>query len=139
MATTVLLRLAAWTGEGRYREAAERALGTVSPFLARYPTGFAQWLVAASFAASDAVEVAIVGDPADPATRELLGPVWSAWRPNQVLAVAPADRAASSAVPLLHDRVAIDGRADGLRLPQLRLQPAGHRRRRARGTAPRDP
>ena len=110
MATTVLLRLAAWTGEGRYREAAERALGTVSPFLARYPTGFAQWLVAASFAASDAVEVAIVGDPADPATRELLGPVWSAWRPNQVLAVAPADRAAASEVPLLHDRVAIDGR-----------------------------
>jgi uncharacterized protein len=110
MATTVLLRLAAWTGEGRYREAAERALGTVAPFLARYPTGFAQWLVAASFAASDAVEVAIVGDPLDPATQELLGPVWSGWRPNQVLAVAPADRAASSAVPLLHDRVAIDGR-----------------------------
>ena len=139
MATTVLLRLAAWTGEGRYREAAERALGTVSPFLARYPTGFAQWLVAASFAASDAVEVAIVGDPADPRPGSCSEPVWSAWRPNQVLAVAPADRAASSAVPLLHDRVAIDGRADGLRLPQLRLQPAGHRRRRARGTAPRDP
>ena len=38
--------------EGRYREAVERALGTVAPFLARYPTGFAQWLVAASFAAS---------------------------------------------------------------------------------------
>ena len=94
MATTVLLRLAAWTGEGRYREAAERALGTVAPYLARYPTGFAQWLVAASFAASDVVEVAIVGDPADPATRELLAPVWSTWRPNQVLAVAPADRAA---------------------------------------------
>ena len=110
MATTVLLRLGAWTGEGRYREAAERALGTVSPFLARYPTGFAQWLVAASFAVSDAVEVAIVGDPSDPATRELLGPVWSTWRPNQVLAVAPADRAAGSEVPLLHDRVAIDGR-----------------------------
>ena len=110
MATTVLLRLAAWTGEGRYREAAERALGTVSPFLARYPTGFAQWLVAASFAASDAVEVAIVGDPSDPATRELLEPVWSSWRPNQVLAVAPADRAAASEVPLLQDRVAIDGR-----------------------------
>ncbi len=110
MATTVLLRLAAWTGEGRYREAAERALGTVSPFLARYPTGFAQWLVAASFATSDAVEVAIVGDPADAATRDLLEPVWSTWRPNQVLAVAAPDRAAGSEVPLLHDRVAIDGR-----------------------------
>ena len=109
MATTVLLRLAAWTGEGRYREAAERALGTVSPYLARYPTGFAQWLVAASFAASDVVEVAIVGDPSDTATRELLDPVWRAWRPHQVLAVAPQDRAASSQVPLLHDRIQIGG------------------------------
>jgi len=110
MAATVLLRLAAWTGEGRYREAAERALGTVSPYLARYPTGFAQWLVAASFAASDGVEVAIVGDASDDSTRELLAPVWAAWRPQQVLAVAPADRAATSEVPLLHDRVAIGGR-----------------------------
>jgi uncharacterized protein YyaL (SSP411 family) len=110
MATTVLLRLAAWTGEGRYREAAERALGTVSPYLVRYPTGFAQWLVAASFAAGDVVEVAVVGDPADAATRELLGPVWARWRPAQVLAVGPSDRAAETAVPLLHDRAAIDGR-----------------------------
>jgi uncharacterized protein YyaL (SSP411 family) len=110
MATTVLLRLAAWTGEGRYREAAERALGTVSAYLARYPTGFAQWLVAAAFAASDVVEVAIVGDPADAATRELLESVWSTWRPAQVLAVAPPDAVPTSAVPLLHDRVAAGGK-----------------------------
>ncbi len=62
MATTVLLRLAAWTGEGRYRAAAERALGTVAGYLARYPTGFAQWLQAATFATADVVEVAVVGD-----------------------------------------------------------------------------
>jgi uncharacterized protein YyaL (SSP411 family) len=111
MATTVLLKLAAWTGEGRYREAAERALGTVSPFMVRYPTGFGQWLVAAAFAASDVVEVAVVGDPFDAATRALLEPVWSTWRPAQVLAVAPPDGVAASAVPLLHDRTAIGGAA----------------------------
>jgi len=110
MATTVLLRLAAWTGEARYRKAAERALGTVAGYLARYPTGFAQWLQAAAFATADVVEVAVVGEPADPATTALLSPAWSTWRPFQVLAVtAPAD-AAGSAVPLLADRVAIDGR-----------------------------
>ena len=109
MATTVLLRLAAFTGEGRYREAAERALGTVTPYLVRYPTGFAQWLVAASLAASDIVEVAIVGDAADPATRALLAPVSTTWRPQQVLAVAPPDGVAASGIPLLRDRVAIDG------------------------------
>ena len=84
---------------------------TVAPYLARYPTGFAQWLMAASFAASIVDEVAIVGDPADIATRELLAPVWATWRPNQVLAAAPERRTSpTSAVPLLHDRIAIDGR-----------------------------
>jgi len=105
----VLLRLAAWTGEGRYREAAERALGTVAPFMVRYPTGFGQWLVAAAFAASDVVEVAVVGDPADPSTRALLEPVWSKWRPAQVLAVAPPEAIAASVIPLLRDRIAIGG------------------------------
>jgi uncharacterized protein len=110
MAATVLLRLAAFTGEGRYRDAAERAIGTVAGYLARYPTGFAQWLVAAAFAAGDAVEVAIVGDPSDAATLALLEPVWSEWRPFQVLAAAPPAAVATSAVPLLHDRVALDGK-----------------------------
>ena len=45
MAARVLLRLAAWTGEGAYRDAAERAMRAVVPFVDRYPTGFAQWLV----------------------------------------------------------------------------------------------
>jgi uncharacterized protein YyaL (SSP411 family) len=110
MATTVLLRLAALTGEARYREAAERAIGTVRPYLERYPTGFAQWLVAATFAAAEVDEVAVVGSLDDDATRALLAPAWSRWRPFQVLAAAPPDRASDSAVPLLHDRIAIDGR-----------------------------
>jgi uncharacterized protein YyaL (SSP411 family) len=110
MAATVLLRLAAFTGEGRYRDAAERAIGTVAGYMTRYATGFAQWLVAAAFAAGDAVEVAVIGDPSDAATRELLRPVWSTWRPFQVLAAAPPDVAPTSAIPLLHDRPQLDGR-----------------------------
>jgi uncharacterized protein YyaL (SSP411 family) len=109
MAATVLLRLAAITGEGRYRAAAERAIGAIAGFLPRYPTGFAQWLVAAAFAAGDAVEVAVVGDRSRAETRMLLDPVWSTWRPFQVLAAAAPDAVAASAVPLLDDRVPIDG------------------------------
>jgi hypothetical protein len=110
MAATVLLRLAAFTGEGRYRDAAERAIGTVASLMAQYPTAFAQWLVASSFAAGDAVEVAVIGDPQEGATRALLEPVWSTWRPFQVLAAASPERARGSSVPLLHDRAPIDGR-----------------------------
>ncbi len=108
VATLVLLRLAAWTGEGRYRDAAERALRTVVGFVGRYPTGFAQWLSAMDLALSPAVEVAIVGDLADPATQVLLAVVETGFRPHRVVAVS-ADPAAS-VVPLLAERLAIDGR-----------------------------
>jgi hypothetical protein len=108
MAATVLLRLAAWTGEGRYRSAAEAAIRTVVPFVERYPTGFAQWLSAIDLALGDAVEVAVVGDPADAATRALLEPVATGYRPNQVLAATATDPDAS-AVPLLHGRMSLGG------------------------------
>jgi uncharacterized protein len=111
MAATVLLRLAAWTGDGRYQAAAERAIGTVSGYASRYPTGFAQWLNATDFALASVDEIAIVGDPREAATRDLLAPVASGYRPNQVLAAAAAADAARSSVPLLHDRPAVGGRA----------------------------
>ena len=50
MAARVLVRLAAWTGEGAYRDAAEQAMRAVVPFVGRYPTGFAQWLAAMDLA-----------------------------------------------------------------------------------------
>jgi uncharacterized protein YyaL (SSP411 family) len=108
MAARVLLRLAAWTGEGAYRAAAEQAIRTVVPYVARYPTGFAHWLGAIDIALAPIVEVAIVGAPNDAGTAALLGVARTGYRPNQVVAVA-ADPSASP-VPLLHERVALDGR-----------------------------
>jgi hypothetical protein len=108
MATLVLLRLAALTGDERYRAAAERALATVGSFLGRYPTGFANWLSAAALAVGGIVELAIVGDPADPATLALLEVARAGGRSDIVVALA-ADPSASI-VPLLAGRVAIDDR-----------------------------
>ena len=107
MAVAVLLRLAAWTGEGRYRTAAERAIRTVAPFAERYPTAFAQWLSAIDFGLADVVEVAVVGEPGDAATQALLEPVATGFRPNQVLAVSPDPSATE--VPLLRDRSMVGG------------------------------
>jgi hypothetical protein len=107
MSARVLLRLTAWTGIGAYRDAAERAMRTVVPFVARYPTGFAQWLSAMDLALSQGNEVAIVGPFEDPATTALLAEVRRGYRPNQVVSVADP---AGSAVPLLADRVAVGGR-----------------------------
>jgi len=109
VAIEVLLRLHALTGEPVYRTAAERALRTVVPYVARYPTGFARWLTAMDLSLAPVAEVAIVGARDDPATLALLEEVRRGYRPNQVVAVA-ADPA-GSAIPLLRDRVAIDGRS----------------------------
>jgi uncharacterized protein YyaL (SSP411 family) len=108
MATGVLLKLAALTGESRYSAAAERAIATVIPYLARYPTGFANWLSAAHLAIEGIDELAIVGPPADEASAALIAVATTGFRPNLVLAVSPDPSA--SAVPLLAGRQLIDGR-----------------------------
>jgi uncharacterized protein YyaL (SSP411 family) len=108
VATMLLLRLAALTGEARYRTAADRAIASVTAFAPRHGTGFANWLSAMDFALAPVVEIAIVGDPAADETKRLLAPATAGYRPNQVLAVAADPE--SSAVPLLGGRFAIDGR-----------------------------
>jgi uncharacterized protein YyaL (SSP411 family) len=109
MATTVLLRLAALTGEGRYRSAAEGALAPIVDIAARHPSGFAQWLLAYSLAAAPIDEIAIVGQPDASDTRALLAAARTRYRPNQVIALSP--QPSISAVPLLHERSMIDGAA----------------------------
>ncbi|MCU0483989.1 MAG: thioredoxin domain-containing protein, partial [Chloroflexi bacterium] len=105
---TVLLRLEALTGADRYADAAERALARAGTLAARHPLGFGQWLVALDWVLEGADEVAIVGDPSDPAVGRLRAVLDRGYRSRQVVAVAPSP--AASAVPLLAARFAIDGR-----------------------------
>jgi uncharacterized protein YyaL (SSP411 family) len=106
MAAEVLVRLAAFTGDGRYRTAAEKALGSVVPYLGRYPTGFAQWLNAYALAVGDLVEIAIAADPSANEARALLATVREIYRPYAVIAAGK-----DGAVPLLADRPLRDGKA----------------------------
>jgi uncharacterized protein YyaL (SSP411 family) len=109
MAVRVLLRLSTWTGDGRYRAAAERSIRSVVPYLSRYPTGFAQWLGAIDLALAPGVEVAIVGALDDPGTLGLLEEARRGFVPNQVISVSIDPTA--SVVPLLRDRIAVEGLA----------------------------
>ena len=105
---TVLLKLAALSGEAHYSETAERALRSLQPILAQHPTAFAQWLVALAFAVGLPREIALVGDPGDPATQALLDVVYGAFRPFQVVALKRPGEAPP--VPLLAGREALGGR-----------------------------
>jgi len=110
MATLVLLRLAAYTGDDRYAAAAESALGAMAETAATMPLGFAQWLVALGFCLAPPVEVAVVGEGADADT--LLAAVRETFRPNVVVASMGSARGPDeTAVPLLERRGPVDGRA----------------------------
>ncbi|MEV0588915.1 thioredoxin domain-containing protein [Nonomuraea sp. NPDC050310] len=101
-AAGALLTYSALTGSTRHREAALAALATVS-VLARGHARFAGWGLAVAVAAqAGPVEVAIVGDPADPRTRALQRAALLSGVPL-VLATGPG------AVPLLEGRTPVDG------------------------------
>ncbi len=108
----VLQRLFHLTAEVEYLSAGLSALRLVRDLMPDAPTGAGEALCALDLYLSRVREVAIVGEPADPATRTLIAQVHDRYLPNAVLAAAgPKDAVALGAIGLLADRVAIDGRA----------------------------
>jgi hypothetical protein len=108
MACEALLRLAAFTDKGSYRDLAEGALKTVSEAAVRYPTVFANWLSAADFALGNVKQVAVLGDAGKENFLALMNVVRSEYRPNVVVA-ASSYPPAQGAPPLLDERPLVDG------------------------------
>ncbi len=105
MAAHVLLKLCLLTGEARYWDTAERTTKSVGKLMARYPTGFGEWLNAASLIAGESREIALVGTE-EQLTR-LLEVVRTGYRPLQV--VAAGQESDGAIVPLLANRPQQDG------------------------------
>jgi uncharacterized protein YyaL (SSP411 family) len=105
LAAALLLRLAAYTGENRYYELAERVLSPIKIAAVQYPTAFANWLCAADFAVGPVREVAVVG-PDSPERDRLLDVLRSSYRPRLVVAAAETG---TPPPPLLADRTSVDG------------------------------
>ncbi|WP_166628827.1 thioredoxin domain-containing protein [Streptomyces sp. GC420] len=122
-AAGALLSYAAHTGSEPHRAAAERALGVVKALAGRAPR-FVGWGLAVAEAVLDGPrEVAVVGAPGDPATRELHRCALLATAPGAVVAVGePAVEDAAGAgepagsgtegaeLPLLRGRRLLEGR-----------------------------
>jgi uncharacterized protein YyaL (SSP411 family) len=111
VATEVLLRLAAHTGNEEYRMRAIAALTPLQEAMARYPLAFGRLLCAADFALDVPRELAIIGDPAGEDARALRHVAAARFEPNLVMANATPDEAAQSEGPLLEGRSQLQGRA----------------------------
>jgi uncharacterized protein YyaL (SSP411 family) len=107
-----LLRLAAYTGDPRYDDAARASLRLLANALREYPHAFGVSASAVDMLVSGVQELALVGDPAGADMQALLDVVSGAYRPNLVVALTPSDVAATHGViPLLDVRSRRDGRA----------------------------
>ena len=107
LACEALLRLAAFTGELRYREYAARILVALAPAMEQHPSSFGHLLCALDDLIGPYYEVAVVGDPGDAATQALVAAVNSHFLPRVALAVGAPDE---PEVPLLENRAVLDGR-----------------------------
>ena len=106
MAASVLLKLSLLMGDGNYWRIAEESIATMSKFMSQYPSGFAQWLNAASFLLSEPREIALIGNHEELAP--LLEVIRNHYRPFQV--VAAGDGGEGAPLPLLENRFRVDGK-----------------------------
>ncbi|WP_160050634.1 MULTISPECIES: thioredoxin domain-containing protein [unclassified Nocardiopsis] len=107
-AASALLSYAALTGSERHRAAAEGALSPVA-VLAEKAARFAGWgLATAEALLTGPRAVAVVGDPGDPRTGELVRTALT-WAPLGTV-LSRGDGRKDGGVPLLRDRVPVEGR-----------------------------
>jgi uncharacterized protein len=112
VATEVLLKLALLLDRADYRQRAEDVLEQLAGGIERIPAGFGRLLCALDFSTSEPREVAVVGDPESPDTKDLLETVYSDYLPNKVVAgLSPGDDEAGGLIPLLAQRPAREGKA----------------------------
>lgn len=110
LACEALLKLAAYTDDGKYRDIAEKALGLVTKFVMQYPLGFGRWLTAANLATGKMKQVAAVGEAGDPDFQRLIKAIRAEYRPGMVVAASSVSEKYNPPA-LLHDRPKMNGKA----------------------------
>lgn len=108
LACEALLKLAAFTDNGTYRDLAEQALTIASESALRYPLGFARWLSAAEYAQGTTNQIAVLGEAEN--LGRLLEVIRAEYRPGVVTAASVFPPEENSPA-LLHERGLVDGKA----------------------------
>jgi uncharacterized protein len=102
MAATVLLKMAAYTGESGYSEIAEEIMAGAAELVDRSPVAFGQWLQAFHLVDAGLTELSVAGDLSTPQADDLLAVASSSFRPALVTAARTAG--ADTVVPMLRGR-----------------------------------
>ncbi len=85
VATLALLKLGAITDRKEYKEAAEKTLRHLAGRLHQLPQAVPVLLLALDFYLEEPKRVVIVGDPAEPKTKQLLSAAHAVYQPNKVI------------------------------------------------------
>ncbi len=85
VAALALLRLAAITGRGEFRNAAEKTLRLLSGRLREFPQAVPGLLLALDFYLTEPLRAVVAGDPGRPQTAALLRAVHSVYQPGKVV------------------------------------------------------
>ena len=110
LACEALMKLAALTDDGRYRDLAESSLTLVTNLVLRYPLGFARWLSALENALGTMKQVAVLGDAREENFQRMLKALRAEYRPGVVVAASPHPIKENSP-DLLQNRDLINGKA----------------------------
>ncbi len=107
LACQSLIKLAAFTDEGKYRDIAEKSLRLISSFVLRYPLGFANWLSAAENAAGTMKQVAVLGEAHEKNFQQMINILRAEYRPGLVTA-ASSHPIKEGSPALLNDRTMLE-------------------------------
>jgi uncharacterized protein YyaL (SSP411 family) len=112
LACEVLLKLAAYTDNGNYRDLAEQALALISDSALRHPLGAyaARWLSAAENARGNIKQIAVLGEAGEENFERLIKVIRAEYRPGVVVAASPHPTK-KDAPALLNDRALLNGKA----------------------------
>lgn len=109
LACEALIKMAEYTGEGQYRDIAEKSLSLITSFSLRYPLGFAKWLSVMENAAGNMKQVAVIGEASKEKFKEILKEIQSEYRP-QIIVACSSYPIKENSPTLLNDRIMIQNK-----------------------------
>ena len=111
LAAQLLLRMYHYTNDENFLHKGEIILRSYRDAMAAQPFGLAHMLGALDFYLEKPKEIVIVGEPENPATRQLLRGVHSSYLPNSTLQLVRSGAPLREIAPLLEGKSQIDGKA----------------------------